>query len=66
MSMSDRRGYSRKAPRVEAVAGNGLLHRRTLLGRGAILAGAMGAAPLGSLTGAAAEPSTDTPLTEAP
>src|SRR5262250_140285 len=66
MSISDRRGRPTKAPPVEAVAGNGLLHRRALLGRGAILVGAMSAAPLGSLTGAAAEPSTDTPLTEAP
>ena len=47
---------------LEAVAGNGLLNRRVLLGRGAILAGAIGAAPLGSLIGAAAEPPTDGPL----
>src|SRR5205807_3843021 len=40
--------------------------RRVLLGRGVILAGAMGTAPLGSLTGAAAEPPTDAPLTDAP
>ena len=44
MSISDRRGSPTKVPPVEAVAGNGLLHRRTLLGRGAILAGALSAA----------------------
>jgi len=42
------------------------MDRRALLGRGVVLAGAMSTAPLGSLTGAAAEPSTDTPLTDAP
>jgi sulfane dehydrogenase subunit SoxC len=41
------------------VAGNGLIDRRALLGRGVLLAGAMGSA--GSLTGAAAEPLTDAP-----
>ena len=51
---------------VEAVAGNGLLHRRALLGRGLLLAGAVGAAPLGSRLGAAAERPLDTPLTDAP
>src|SRR5262245_65566693 len=43
-------------PPVEAVAGNGLLDRRALLGRGVILAGAMGTGVGTSLTGAAAEP----------
>ena len=66
MSVSDRRGRPTKASPIEAVAGNGLLHRRALLARGVVLAGAMGAAPLGSLTGAAAEPPADTPLTDAP
>jgi len=42
------------------------VHRRALLGRGLLLAGAVGSAPLGSLRGAAAERSPDTPLTEAP
>ena len=51
---------------IEAVAGNGLLNRRSLLGRGAILAGAMTAGPLSSLTGAAAEPPGNAPLSEAP
>ena len=66
MSISDRRRRLTAFASVEAVAGNGLLDRRALLGRGVILAGAMSTAPLGSLTGAAAEPSTDTPLTDPP
>ena len=66
MSISDRRRRRTKSSPVEAVAGNGLLDRRALLGRGVILAGAMSAAPLASLTGAAAEPPTETPLTDAP
>ena len=66
MTSSDhRRGRTNSSP-IEAVAGNGLLNRRALLGRGVVLAGAMGAARLGSLTGAAAEPLKDAPLTEAP
>ena len=51
---------------IEAVAGNGLLNRRALLRRGAILVGGMTAGPLQSLTGAAAEPPGDAPLSEAP
>jgi len=51
---------------IEAVAGNGLLNRRALLGRGVVPAGAARAAPLGSLTDAAAEPLTDTPLIDTP
>ena len=42
---------------IQPVAGNGLLHRRALLGRGVMLAGAMGAGAAGALTGAAADPS---------
>jgi sulfane dehydrogenase subunit SoxC len=71
MSTSGHRPRRGKLSPVEAVAGNGLLDRRALLGRGVILAGAIGSAPLGSLTGAAAEPLTDAqaanaPLTDAP
>jgi sulfane dehydrogenase subunit SoxC len=44
----------RRGPVFEIVAGNGLIDRRALLGRGAMIAGAIGTA--GSLTGAAAEP----------
>jgi len=46
---------------IQEVAGNGLLHRRALLGRGIKVAGAMGAGVLGSLTGAAAEPLSEAP-----
>ncbi|HLH88239.1 MAG TPA: sulfite dehydrogenase [Xanthobacteraceae bacterium] len=60
MVKADRRG---RAPSLDAVAGNGLLDRRALLGRGIALAGAMG---IGSATGAAAEPLQDAPLEDAP
>ena len=66
MSGSVSRFRRTKSAAVGAVAGNGLMDRRALLGRGVVLAGAMSTAPLGALTGAAAEPSTDTPLTDAP
>jgi sulfane dehydrogenase subunit SoxC len=46
---------------IEQVAGNGLLHRRALLGRGLAFAGVMGASTSGSPIGAAAEPLTDAP-----
>jgi sulfane dehydrogenase subunit SoxC len=45
------------SPPLEAVAGNGLLHRRALLGGGIVFAGAFSAA--GALTGAAAGPLKD-------
>jgi sulfane dehydrogenase subunit SoxC len=51
---------SQQSP-IEQVAGNGLLHRRALLGRGIIVAGAMGAGSAGLLTGAAAEPLAEAP-----
>ncbi len=44
----------------EVVAGNGLLHRRALLGQGIIFAGAVGSG-LAGVTGAAAEPLQDGP-----
>src|SRR5437016_2833014 len=43
------------------VAGNGLIDRRALLGRGVVLAGSLGAGAAGSLVGAAAEPLADGP-----
>jgi sulfane dehydrogenase subunit SoxC len=43
---------------ADVVAGNGLLHRRALLGRGLALAGAVGTGA-GLSTGAAAEPLTE-------
>ena len=52
---------SNKSPSFELVAGNGLIDRRALLGRGVVLAGALGAGGAGSLTGAAAEPLVDGP-----
>src|ERR1700757_4065166 len=66
MSISDHRRRRTNSSALEAVAGNGLLNRRALLGRGAIFAGAMSAAPLGALTGAAAEPVKGAPLADAP
>src|SRR5262249_61999473 len=54
MSQSRRRG---REPSLDPVAGNGLIDRRALLGRGIAFAGAMGAA--GTVTGAAAEPLKD-------
>jgi len=51
---------------IPEVAGNGLLHRRALLGRGIMVAGAMGAGAAGSLTDAAAEPLTEAPWSVEP
>src|SRR5580704_17761579 len=51
---------------IPEVAGNGLLHRRALLGRGIMVAGAMGAGAAGSLTGGAAEPLTEAPWSVEP
>ena len=45
------------APPLEAVAGNGLLHRRALLQSGVMFAGALGSGA--ALTSAAAEPLTE-------
>ena len=60
MSGSYRRRREAKYSRIDAVAGNGLLDRRALLGRGVIYAGAMSTGALGSFA-AAAEPLTDAP-----
>ena len=60
---------SRRNPRGDnapQVAANGLLDRRALLGRGALIAGAMTAGAAGSLTGAAAEPLSNGPWSLAP
>src|SRR5215472_15324314 len=59
MSTAHRRRRTKSAS-IEAVAGNGLLHRRALLGSGFVYAGAMSTGALGSFT-AAAEPLTDAP-----
>jgi sulfane dehydrogenase subunit SoxC len=61
--MSKSRQHNNSIPEV---AGNGLLHRRALLGRGIMVAGAMGAGAAGSLTGAAAEPLTEAPWSVEP
>jgi sulfane dehydrogenase subunit SoxC len=55
------RSKTRSDHLIAQVAGNGLLDRRALLGRGVMLAGAMGAGAVGSVTGAAAEPLADGP-----
>jgi sulfane dehydrogenase subunit SoxC len=60
-----RKGVSARAP-VEFVAGNGLLDRRALLGRGVLFAGAIGAGFGNSLAGAAAEPVKDAEWSLAP
>jgi sulfane dehydrogenase subunit SoxC len=57
--MSIRKRRRGAAPPVEDVAGNGLIDRRALLGRGVLFAGAMTAGT--SLTDAAAEPLKDDP-----
>src|SRR5256886_17706769 len=54
----------RKVPPLEPIAGNGLLERRALPGRGIVFAGAMTAGAGASLTGAAAEPLKDEPWSE--
>jgi sulfane dehydrogenase subunit SoxC len=55
MSRSTHRG---REPSLDAVAGNGLINRRALLGQGIAIAGAMG---VSGATGAAAEPLKDEP-----
>jgi len=54
--MTFRKRRDGASPPYEDVAGNGLLNRRALLGRGIVLAGAASAGVGASLTGAAAEP----------
>ncbi|MGC2591468.1 MAG: molybdopterin-dependent oxidoreductase, partial [Xanthobacteraceae bacterium] len=52
--------------KFEQVAGNGLLHRRALLGRGVAFAGAFGAGVGLNATGAAADPLTEAPWGQQP
>jgi sulfane dehydrogenase subunit SoxC len=61
MRISKRRGTASADQAFEPVAGNGLLHRRALLGRGILFAGAAAAGAGASLTRAAAEPLKDDP-----
>jgi len=56
MNKSQRRG---RTPSLDHVAGNGLINRRALLGRGIAVAGAMTTGAAGTMTGAAAEPLKD-------
>jgi len=56
--LTPRKGASARVP-LEPIAGNGLLHRRALLGGGIAFAGAM--TSTASLTSAAAEPLADEP-----
>ncbi len=60
MSISKRQ-FTTPADSLTPVAGNGLLDRRALLGRGIMLAGAAAAGVGTSVTGAAAEPLKDDP-----
>ncbi len=59
MRIFKRRNSGEKHSTLQPVAGNGLLDRRALLGRGIAFAGAMSAGGAASLTGAAAEPLKD-------
>ena len=52
--------------KLEKVAGNGLLHRRALLGRGIAFAGAAGAGVGLKATSAAADPLTEAPWGQQP
>jgi sulfane dehydrogenase subunit SoxC len=57
----NRRHNSKHIDDLEAVAGNGLINRRALLGRGALFAGAVGAGIGPVISSAAAEPLADDP-----
>ena len=62
LAMEGRMSKSRQdRSSIIEVAGNGLLDRRALLGRGIMVAGAIGAGTAGTLNGAAAEPLTEAP-----
>jgi sulfane dehydrogenase subunit SoxC len=66
MSNSDNSKTERQLQSLEAVAANGLLHRRALLGRGLAVAGAAATGVGTSLTSAAAEPLPVDPWSLAP
>lgn len=61
MTISKRRGRGGNQASLDDVAGNGLLNRRALLGRGIALAGAATTGAGAALTSAAAEPLKDDP-----
>ena len=56
-----KRNDSKHIDGLEAVAGNGLIDRRALLGRGVLFAGAIGTGIAPALSSAAAEPLVDDP-----
>src|SRR5207253_10746326 len=60
-TMTFRKRRNGASPPFDDVAGNGLLNRRALLGRGIMLAGAAGTGVGASIAGAAAEPLKDDP-----
>src|SRR6516165_8299800 len=64
MSIRKRRKDGSASPPLDPVAGNGLLDRRILLGRGIMFAGATTTGVGALLTGAAAEPLKDDPWSE--
>ncbi len=66
MGIRKRRKDGSASPPLEPIAGNGLLDRRTLLGRGIVLAGAASTGVGTSVTSAAAEPLTNGPWSLAP
>src|SRR5258707_7273663 len=66
MSVRKRRKDGSAFPPLEPIAGNGLLDRRALLGRGIVLAGAVTTGASTALTSAAAEPLTNGPWSLAP
>jgi sulfane dehydrogenase subunit SoxC len=66
MSIRKHRTHEDASSLLEAVAGNGLLHRRALLGRGIMLAGAAATGAGSSMTGAAAEPLANGPWSLSP
>src|SRR3954452_23176293 len=57
--MKQRKNPPGKQDETEQAAGNGLLHRRALLGKGVAAAGMLGAGLGATATGAAAEPLTE-------
>ena len=66
MSIRKYRKHEDASSLPEPIAGNGLLHRRALLGRGIMLASAAATGAGSSMTGAAAEPLTNGPWSLAP
>src|SRR5262250_780618 len=66
MSIRKRRKDGSAFPPLDPIAGNGLLDRRALLGRGIVIAGAVTTGASTALTSAAAEPLTNGPWSLGP